>query len=252
MPVPFFVTSLDVLRIHHRSGRRRVAARPFHCLSYAIYGKMGIETETDTVVSDTGCVTFIPEGAAFVSTVEGEREIIAIHFNVAGEFPSYLSLPSRNADFGPDFLRIHELFTSGAPDAGFTCMSQLYRLLGQLFDKNSFRSDLSGYDRRLQPALDYVNRNYADANASDVELLASLCGFSAAYLRRLMVAAFGMSTIEYVKRFRIDKARSLLDSGYCSVTEAAMLCGFNSASYFSKEFKRYLGISPGEYLRGRG
>ena len=252
--VPFFITSLDILRIRHASGRRRVAARPFHCLSYALYGKMDIETETDRVVSDTGCVTFVPECVAFTSAVDETREIIAIHFNVTGEFPDSLRLflPSQSCDFGADFLRLYELYTSAAQDAGFTCMSQLYRLLGKLFDKNSFRSDLSGFDRRIQPALDYVNRNYADASASDVEFLASLCGFSAAYLRRIMVASFGMSTIDYVKRFRIDKACSLLNSGYCSVTEAAMLCGFNSTSYFSKEFRRYVGISPGEYLRGRG
>ncbi len=247
--VPFFITSLDVLKIHHLSGTRHVAGRPFHCLSYAVYGKMGIHTDAAAVVSDTGCVTFVPQGVSFTSSVDGEREIIAIHFTVEGEFPDTLRLfrPSRGYDFGAAFQQMYELFTSSAEDAGFTCMSQFYRLLGQLFDRNSFRSDLSGYNRRIQPALDYISRHYAEAGASDVEHLASLCGFSAAYLRRLMVSAFGMSTVDYVKRFRIDKACSLLHSGFYSVTEVSMLCGFNSPSYFSKEFKRHVGISPSDY-----
>ena len=238
--VPFFITSLDVLRIHHLSGTRHVAGRPFHCLSYAVYGKMGIHTDAAAVMSDTGCVTFVPQGVSFTSSVDGEREIIAIHFTVEGEFPDTLQLfrPSRGYDFGAAFQQMYELFNSSAEDAGFTCMSQFYRLLGQLFDRNSFRSDLSGYNRRIQPALDYISRHYAEPGAADVELLAGLCGFS---------AAFGMSTADYVKRFRIDKACSLLHSGFCSVTEVSMLCGFNSPSYFSKEFKRHVGISPSEY-----
>ena len=50
-----------------------------------------------------------------------------------------------------------------------------------------------------------------------------------------------------MRRLRIAYARDLLGSGEYSVTDAAMLSGFNDAAYFSREFKKEVGVSPKEY-----
>jgi AraC-like DNA-binding protein len=47
---------------------------------------------------------------------------------------------------------------------------------------------------------------------------------------------------------RIRYAKRLLRSGEYSVTDAAMLLGFSDTAYFSREFKRSVGMSPSEYL----
>ena len=56
----------------------------------------------------------------------------------------------------------------------------------------------------------------------------------------------GCSPIEYVTRYRLEKACGLLGQG-ATVTEAALACGFNSASYFTELFRRYYGITPKIY-----
>lgn len=59
----------------------------------------------------------------------------------------------------------------------------------------------------------------------------------------------GCSPIEYVTRYRLEKACALLSQG-TSVTEAALASGFNSASYFTERFRRYYGATPKIYRHG--
>lgn len=47
-------------------------------------------------------------------------------------------------------------------------------------------------------------------------------------------------------RYRIAKALDLLN-GSMSVTEVALLVGFNDSSYFSRIIRRFIGISPSQY-----
>ncbi|MBQ9210823.1 MAG: helix-turn-helix transcriptional regulator [Clostridia bacterium] len=58
----------------------------------------------------------------------------------------------------------------------------------------------------------------------------------------------GMTPMEYVTRYRLDKACSLLREG-TNVTEAALACGFHGSSYFAEVFKRTWNITPREYQR---
>lgn len=99
----------------------------------------------------------------------------------------------------------------------------------------------------IEPALKYIDENYTGENIS-VAHLASLCGVSETYLRRLFRTAFSASPAIYMRNMRIKYAKRLLRSGEYSVTDAAMLSGFSDAAYFSREFKRSVGMSPSEYL----
>ena len=60
-----------------------------------------------------------------------------------------------------------------------------------------------------------------------------------------------MTVMEYVLKTRIVMASEMLKKERCSVTEVSSRCGFSSVSYFSRVFKREVGISPLEY-RKRG
>ena len=54
--------------------------------------------------------------------------------------------------------------------------------------------------------------------------------------------------IEYVTNYRLNKACELMADGK-NVTEAALLSGFNSSSYFSETFKKKYKISAREYKK---
>ena len=53
----------------------------------------------------------------------------------------------------------------------------------------------------------------------------------------------GMTVFEYLNSFRCESAKRLLQGG-ASVSEAAAASGFDNLSYFSRTFKRYVGVLP--------
>ncbi|KGS12445.1 AraC family transcriptional regulator, partial [Pseudomonas coronafaciens] len=55
-----------------------------------------------------------------------------------------------------------------------------------------------------------------------------------------------LSPVQYLKRLRLLKAQQLLVAEGLNVAQAALKVGYQSASQFSREYKRYFERSPGE------
>lgn len=247
--IPFYVVSLEVFKSKPPMGEISVSPRSFHTLSYCVSGKMDLYSGEYTACSKPGSITFIPQGTGYRHNNQ-DREIIAVHFSARGDLPRECRVitPPPSLNIGSDFEKLLSLYESPDPNRGFACMAQLYNLLSKIFSYKGFKNNVAGYDRRIQPAVEYLNKHFADKNASDVARLAKLCGFSTTYLRRIFINEFGMTTSAYIKQFRVNKAKAMLDTKLFPVTEVAIRCGFNSTSYFSKEFKRITGYTPSEYL----
>ncbi|PKV50207.1 AraC family transcriptional regulator [Aquimarina sp. MAR_2010_214] len=56
------------------------------------------------------------------------------------------------------------------------------------------------------------------------------------------------SVNEYIKNYRIDTAKDLLESSNLNITEITYKVGINSRSYFTKLFKKRFGVTPKQYL----
>ena len=58
--------------------------------------------------------------------------------------------------------------------------------------------------------------------------------------------ATSQTVVQYINNYRCQKAISFLEKGY-SVTEVSIMCGFENPSFFSKTFKKYIGVLPSKY-----
>lgn len=67
------------------------------------------------------------------------------------------------------------------------------------------------------------------------------------YLSRIFRRETGSTFSEYVNRVRVAKAKELMASKHLSLTEIALLVGYEDQSYFTKVFKRFAGMLPREY-----
>lgn len=103
----------------------------------------------------------------------------------------------------------------------------------------------SAYPAYVRQALSVIDADYADCELS-VHRIAAQVGVSDDYLTRQFRQVTGISTQEYLRRYRFARAMSLLQTG-CPVSEVARRIGFRSLSYFSREFSRELGIAPSKY-----
>jgi AraC-like DNA-binding protein len=72
------------------------------------------------------------------------------------------------------------------------------------------------------------------------------------YLSRAFSQELGLSPWEYLNRYRIAQAKELLRHTADSVTVIGRRVGFSDPAYFSRVFRRLVGVSPSAYRQGDG
>ena len=99
---------------------------------------------------------------------------------------------------------------------------------------------------QIARALRRIERHYTD-NLS-VDLLAAEVNMSVSAFHHNFKAVTSTSPLQYLKSYRLHQARMLMLHEGLKANAAAMRVGYESASQFSREFKRYFGVTPGEEI----
>lgn len=101
----------------------------------------------------------------------------------------------------------------------------------------------SDYISRVNNVLDYIEKNI-DKDFS-LDELAAKSHFSKYHFSRIFDAMIGETPFEFIKRVRLEKAATRLrmypDE---TITETALVYGFNDLAVFSRNFSNYFGMSP--------
>ena len=120
----------------------------------------------------------------------------------------------------------------------------LQAALGLLMESETKRGrdTLSVY---AQQGAAFIQQNYS--RAIGVEETARQAGVSRSYLYRAFQEAFGCSPNEYLTRYRLQRAAQLLRHSALPVAAVATSVGFEDPYYFSRAFRREMGMSPTEY-----
>ncbi|MBL7798901.1 MAG: tetratricopeptide repeat protein [Saprospiraceae bacterium] len=99
--------------------------------------------------------------------------------------------------------------------------------------------------QRIQQSLDDNLGN----DQFSVEELASAVGMSRSQLHRKLTALIDQPPVEFIRNFRLRRAKEMLEAGAGNVSEIGYAVGFSSPAYFSKAFRDAFGVAPSE-LRG--
>ena len=121
------------------------------------------------------------------------------------------------------------------------CFGELYNYLE---DQNA-----SPLEKIVINAAHYMEEHFADPDLALNEV-ADHVHISASYLCALFKQYKQTSYVNYLNQIRMEYAKTILKDRGRKTYEAAFLSGFNSSQYFSSTFKKYTGMTPGEY-RGR-
>lgn len=114
-----------------------------------------------------------------------------------------------------------------------------------LIKKNT---NLSNRDRFCGAVLEYVHGHFFENITS--KTAAEHMSFNQNYFCRRFSKSFGMTFSTYLNMYRVSVSRTLLENGK-SISDSAYDCGFSSPIYFSKCFKKYIGILPSEYQKSQ-
>lgn len=98
----------------------------------------------------------------------------------------------------------------------------------------------------LAKAKKYIEENYQES--FELENLSEHCNISAYHLIRQFQNRFGLTPFEYLRNFRIERAKELMHSNV-SITEVAHLVGFYDHSHFLRNFKKITGMLPSQYQK---
>ena len=142
------------------------------------------------------------------------------------------------------FIREVESLSS-VEDIGAWLSSLLHRFIDYSFDFSKIKhSDI------VFKVAEYIKAHFSEKITLDE--IAEHVALSKSYLSRIYKEETGESLSSYMNKVRIDKAKLMLLDNCCSLVEVSCLCGFEDQSYFTKVFKRLVGVSPKRYRESRG
>lgn len=95
---------------------------------------------------------------------------------------------------------------------------------------------------QIAQILNRIHKEYAEE--FDINELAFSAGMSTSNFHNCFKAVTNTSPLQYIKAVRLQKARSLMLTEGTNAITAAQKVGYESPSQFSREYKRYFGVSP--------
>lgn len=111
------------------------------------------------------------------------------------------------------------------------------------------------HDEKILQAQDYLQQYFTAQFTMDE--LAQRIGMSTRNFTRRFKQATGEAPLSYLHKLRINCAKQLLETDFKSVQQVCYEVGYEDIPFFRNIFKRYTGLTPGEYrqrfsVRGAG
>jgi AraC-like DNA-binding protein len=105
------------------------------------------------------------------------------------------------------------------------------------------------YSHSVKKAADYIDLNI-DRQLT-VKEIAVHVHINPSHLSRKFKSETGMTIVDYINNRRVEESKLYLETGSASITEVALMVGYNDLNYFGRVFRKVTGMSPSEYVRSK-
>ncbi len=97
----------------------------------------------------------------------------------------------------------------------------------------------------IRTARKYIEDHFdKDISLDDVSRVVNISPY---YFSKVFKEESGLNFIEYLTNIRIEHAKKLLENSSLSIKEICVSCGYTDPNYFSRSFKKNVGVTPTEY-----
>ncbi len=103
------------------------------------------------------------------------------------------------------------------------------------------------YSKTMTLILDYISDHLHEKIL--IEDISAFVSCSTPYISRLFRSEMGVTLSEYIMQKKIESAANMLQFSNFSALEISSYLHFSSQSYFIKQFRKYIGITPKEYRK---
>jgi transcriptional regulator GlxA family with amidase domain len=185
------------------------------------------------------------------------------HWNSCGELAR--RYPAVHVESDPIFVRDGDVYTSAGVTAGIDLALALVDedlgpklardvarwlvlFLRRPGGQSQFSAALAGQQAEREPLRDLQGwvMDHLDEDLT-VPALAERVFMSPRNFARAFKREVGMTPAVYVETVRVERARTLLETGGEGVEQVARRCGFGTVETMRRVFRRRLGVSPGDY-----
>ena len=191
---------------------------------------------------------------AFINSLFDLRRIMHMYRNL--HIICVQSHPELAAKLKAIILKMKEIFFSEMQDREIRCCMLLMEFMLTLLEyRKELAPELADEDqnglsddvlRRMMTVTDYIKNNLTADDLSQ-GAMAEMAGISREYFSRIFKNITGMNYSKWLNMIRLEKATELLADEGRSLTEIAMMSGFQSIPSFNRVFREEKGIAPGEY-----
>ena len=116
-----------------------------------------------------------------------------------------------------------------------------------LYEETVFNTGKSGRSD-VETVKSYVYEHYAEPLSA--EILSGAVYLSTGYMSYIFKKETGEGLNRFIKIYRLEKARELLETTNKKIVQICQETGFSNASYFCKSFREYYGMSPEKFRKG--
>ncbi|QHI70643.1 helix-turn-helix domain-containing protein [Tichowtungia aerotolerans] len=115
------------------------------------------------------------------------------------------------------------------------------------FMRNIYLHGQNRTNETVARILDYLSENFHETIT--LEMLAVEVGLSTFRISHLVKEQTGKTVLQHVHQLRVQEAQRLLEQSNMSCTDIAYESGFGDQSYFIKQFRKWMGITPSRYRK---
>lgn len=219
-----------------------------HIVYLVMQGEGEYSTEFFKKQLKTGTLFFSFAGVPF--RIDNKSELQYIYISFTGE----------RAD---ELLKRFEITPSNCIFEGFETLGFMWRdslvragednidLLSEsmlLYAFSKLRDSSNTCNRVLNQMLKIAEEQFAD-DSFTLSSMAEMLGYNVKYLSHLFKEKMNVGFSEYLTGIRINHAVFLMEQGVTAAKNVSLLSGYSDPLYFSKVFKKHMGVSPREYLK---
>jgi AraC-like DNA-binding protein len=196
-------------------------------------------------------VLLIPPGVEHTfSCRTGEQTTIScIHFDLPGlRLPGVCEIFAVEED--PEVLRLFMKSAQEFERREHHHEPLLNRMLGEIWVRlvrSRSAPPLPKLPAKLVHALNFLEKNYREQITRSS--VSDYLGITPEHLNFLFRKHLSTTPMEHLTELRLKRAKQILHSAGRNVAEAAYLSGFNDPLYFSRLFRKRIGVPPSRYAR---
>ncbi|MBQ8297820.1 MAG: helix-turn-helix domain-containing protein [Ruminococcus sp.] len=261
---PLIVTSCGYYRVHSRPvvTTERPSGRKDYQLLYIASGKAHFYFGgKENIITEGNMILYRPdEPQRYLYYASDKTEVYWVHFTGcdADTILRYYELPDSENVFytgtSPDYqwlfrqmIQELQLCRANYEELLSLLLRHIFLMINRYLKEG--RKMGSGIQNEIERAAHYFNENYS--SQINIEDYAKSRHMSACWFIRSFRQILKVTPMQYILSLRMANAQSLLENTEYNITEIAEAVGYDNPLYFSRLFRKHVGVSPSAYRKSR-